>query len=239
MIAYGVCVGPSSKYEEHLGPSLDEYAAGSPVLTRSRQRSIAEAYNSIIDQARELPDLEWLVLLHDDVELTGDLRAPLAEATANRPDVGVVGAVGGTSFRGARWWLTDERHGRLRDGQTQHDYGRGPAAVDAVDGLLLAFPADLLPTLQFDERYRGFHLYDADISRQLLERGRSPVAIELPLIHHSKPGFGHAGNFYREEARYLSKWRLHHRPRGAIDLLNAQLRILWCAVRHHVFRGRP
>ena len=213
MFAYGVCVGRAAKYRAYAKPSLKKFAAGSPVLVRRHQSSIFEAYNSILDEARELPDLEGVVLLHEDVELRGRvdevLRRELADET-----VAVVGAIGGRGVNGVRWVRSDETFGYAPDSYWgENDHGRGDHDVDIVDGLFLALSPWAAANLRFDEAtFSGFHGYDADICMQARAAGRRVRVAELPLFHHTKGGFGDVAEHRRVDDRFRKKWDIPREP---------------------------
>ena len=203
MFAYGVVVGPSDRFERLCRPALEQHAKG-PVLVRRGQSSLFTAYNSLIDEARALPDCQGLVLLHDDVELQGDLEGPLAACFADAA-VGVVGVVGS---RGAPFaWWDGEPYGRAADPRGVDDHGGGTHEVDTVDGLLLALSPAALGSLRFDEeRYHGFHGYDADLCAQARARGLKVLVTELPVFHHSRHFRGRQASFSIARYTYLLKW---------------------------------
>jgi hypothetical protein len=213
LFAYGVCVGRAAKYRAYAKPSLRKFAAGSPVLVRRQQSSIFEAYNSILDEAREIPDLEGVVLLHEDVELRGRvdlvLRRELADET-----VAVVGAIGGRGVNSVRWAKSDQTFGYAPDAYWgDNDHGRGHHDVDIVDGLLLCLSPWAAVNLRFDEAtFRGFHGYDADICMQARAAGRRVRVAELPLFHHTKGGFGDVAEHRRVDDRFRKKWTIPREP---------------------------
>lgn len=209
MLLYGVVIGPSHRFDEICRPSLERHARGR-VLTRRDQTSLFAAYNSLLDEARADPDCTGLVLLHDDVELQGDLEAPLAPLLAD-PTVGVVGVVGG---RGAPFaWWDGQRLGRALDPRGQDDYGGGTHDVDTVDGLLLALSPAALRTLRFDEhRYSGFHGYDADLCAEARAAGLRVVVTELPVFHHSRHFAGRNAGFSVARHTFHLKWHRDAHP---------------------------
>jgi len=153
---------------------------------RAGQSSIHVAYNSILEEASALADLEGVVLVHDDVELRDrELERKLGEAFAD-PGIAVVGVVGGRDHRAMQWW-TGERRGYVTDEQQGVlDFGRGRRPVDTVDGLLLALSPWAARNLRFDsERYRGFHGYDAEICALARARGKQVVVWDIDVHHHN------------------------------------------------------
>lgn len=122
--------------------------------------SIAVAYND--GQRRATQPIRCYV--HHDVQILDlpRLRAGLLE---HCPDAGIVGVVGSRDPV-VPWWEGD-RLGSVIDGRFGRlDYGwGGPCAY--LDGLLLATSHPL----EWDETYPGWHLYDHDICRQMLDAG--------------------------------------------------------------------
>ena len=227
MIVYGVCVGPSGKFERFAAPSLKEIAGPDDVLiTKTNQRSISEAYNSILDEAADLqPDA--VVLLHDDVELRdlGQTVRLLGDAS-----VGVVGAIGGTGQTMMGWWTAPIRRGRAPDTESPNDFGGGTHEVDSVDGLILALSPSVARSLRFDSlTFDGFHAYDADICAQARAAGFRVLVTEIDLFHHRREGhfLGDSDSYERNSLLWQIKWRQGNRRHQ----LRARLRLAALAIR--------
>ena len=146
MLAYGVCVGSRERYEELAAPHLRDL--GGVVIEADDQRSICSAYNAI-DAVADEPDIEGLVLLHEDVTIESAafiaaLRTELAD-----PDVAVVGAIGSLRPASLRWWQGEGR-GRVRDSTGLVDFGGGRHDVDVLDGLCLVLSPWAIEHLRFD-----------------------------------------------------------------------------------------
>jgi hypothetical protein len=189
VLVFGVCVGESGKYERGLLPSIKACCPGVPILTRRRQRSIFEAYNDILDEASTLPDLEGVVLVHDDVEirdphLLNTIRQLFADTT-----IGLIGVVGGVGQREMSWWKADRRIGHVVHATHTDDFSRGVAEADAVDGLLMAASAAIAREVRIDGRgYPGFHGYDAELCAKVRAYGKRVVVADLEVFHNCKPG---------------------------------------------------
>src|SRR5437870_2446004 len=65
-VTVGCCVGNQTTFETNLAASLRRVAPTVPMLTRTNQRSIFTAYNSVLDEASE----GAVALIHEDVEIT-------------------------------------------------------------------------------------------------------------------------------------------------------------------------
>jgi hypothetical protein len=207
VIAFALCVGSQEKLARCALPGLRRVAEpDSPVVEVTTDHSIFHAYNEVLDALAPREDLEALVLMHEDVELLAPdfcdrIRRRLAE-----PDVAVVGAIGARGVRSLAWWEY-ETAGRVSESRGEIDFGGGVHDVDVVDGLLLVLSPWAARTLRFDEeRFSGFHGYDADICLQARAAGRRVVVDELPLHHHTKGGYGDEAAFLAADAAFRAKW---------------------------------
>ncbi|HEX8525205.1 MAG TPA: glycosyltransferase [Tepidisphaeraceae bacterium] len=190
--------------------------AGSMELVRiSDARSLAEGYNRGIAQSTG----EFLLLVHDDVELLDDqLRARLEQHFQHVDLIGLAG----TSLVGHPMWL--KAGPPYIHGQVAHPQPEGGFMVDiygvsnrlvrdiqALDGLFLAMRRAAATQLRFDEQtFDGFHFYDMDFTFSAYQQGlRLGVACDIPVIHHSTGTFdniwnGYATRFYRKHVAKLS-----------------------------------
>lgn len=210
MFAYGLCIGTEAKYLAFAKPGIDQAVrSGAMVIERRGQRSIFEAYESILAELRAArrDDLEGLILLHEDVELRKPIEETLRAEFAS-PDVAIVGAIGGRGVRSVRWDRAEITRGHAPDAfYGENDYGRGAFDVDIVDGLLLALSPWAVLNLKFDtDTYQGFHGYDADICMQARARNRRVRTAALDLFHHTKGGFGDAAAHRRTDDAFRKKW---------------------------------
>jgi hypothetical protein len=203
-----VCVGPSDKFEKFAKPGVNLIDPGAPLLVRYDQRSIFEAYNSMIDEALEL-GVSGLVLLHDDVALR-DLEFPSkVSALFTDPSVGIVGAIGASGVKSVDWWLYDT-HGRVEETELVIDFGRGTFDVEVVDGVLIALSSGAMRQLRFDaERYTGFHGYDSDIGMQARSAGLRVIVTDFELFHDSYPHgkITDRAAWLRADRIWRRKWR--------------------------------
>jgi hypothetical protein len=209
MIAFAACIGSDEKFRTLAQPGLRMACeADSLVAEVTTDSSIFTAYNEVLEALAERDDLEALVLMHEDVEIVdsdfcGKLRRRLAE-----PDVAVVGVVGARAVTSLAWWEGEGR-GRCLETRGLVDFGGGCHDVDAVDGLLLALSPWAVRNLRFDEqRFSGFHGYDADICFQARAAGRRVVVDELAVVHHTKGGYGDTAAYAACDAAFRAKWGL-------------------------------
>ena len=185
MIGYGVCVGTWSKFAAFVAPRV----AG-PVMAVSGHDNICVAYNRILDYYARTPsggDLEALVLLHDDLEITDPMfEDKVRKALAD--DVAVVGGCGGPSDVSLAW---GDNAGCLGHQQTDSgliDFGPRSGAVAMLDGSILVLSPWALASLRFDENYAGFHGYP-HICRDARAVGRRVVVADIDTYHHTTVGF--------------------------------------------------
>ena len=141
MIAFAACVGDAGKFRRCALPGLRLAAEpDSLVIEATTDTSIFEAYNEVLDAVSGREDLEALVLLHEDVEISDRAFCAKLRAALSPPDVGVVGAIGARGVTSLRWWEGEGR-GRVLETRGLIDFGGGAHDVDAVDGLLLCLSA--------------------------------------------------------------------------------------------------
>jgi glycosyl transferase family 2 len=173
--------------------------SGSEVIANAAAGSIFRSYNLIMDAVAARDDLEALVLLHQDAEITDpDFCAKLREALRD-PEVGVVGCVGAIGVRSIAWWEGSvtwasfvHRYGELGGGELPAFSWNGeemPAyartgEVDTVDGFVLALSPWTVRNIRFDEGLGQLHGYDFDFCLQVRSAGRRVVTADLKVVHH-------------------------------------------------------
>ncbi len=128
------------------------------------------------------PDIEGLVLLHEDVTIESAAFIAAIRTELADPDVAVVGAIGALRPASLRWWQGEGR-GRVRDSTGLVDFGGGRHDVDVLDGLCLVLSPWAIQHLRFDESaFDGFHGYDSDICLQARAAGKR-VRVTRPADH--------------------------------------------------------
>jgi SAM-dependent methyltransferase len=212
VIAYAACVGSPEKFQKICLPGLQRVVqADDLVIEAEHDRSIFAAYNEVLDAVRDRDDLEALVLLHEDTEVTDPAFPSLVRRHVEGNDVAVVGTVGARSISGLSWWEGD-CFGRVLETRGVIDFGGGTHDVETVDGLVMALSPWAVRNLRFDEdAYDGFDAYDADLCAQARAAGKRVVVTELPVIHrHTRVGSARAssdgGSFERNEKVFREKW---------------------------------
>jgi hypothetical protein len=196
MIALACAITSGEAYRRFAEPGVRRAAEpDSEIYAYAAVQPIARTYNLILDAAAGRDDLEALVLVHPHTEivdpnLCAKVRAALADA-----DVGAVGASGATGVRGIAWW-----DGAVVSAPVTHAYGEHgsgelpayswtertppPAAVDCLDGQLLAISPWAVRNLRFDETLTLNYGFDLDFSLQVRASGRKLMVANLRLVHH-------------------------------------------------------
>jgi hypothetical protein len=200
MIAFGCSMTDPEQYEVRARPGIERtLEPDSQVFALQAAGSIFRSYSLIMQKAAELPDLEALVLVHQDAEII-DPRfcSKLREALADS-EVGMVGCVGAVGARSIAWWEGDVtggsavcRYGEFGGGDipavafggagVPHQVRTGP--VDTIDGFIMALSPWAVRSLRFDESLGYLFGYDFDFCLQVRAVGRKVVTADLEVAHH-------------------------------------------------------
>ena len=201
VVAIGSAITSPEKYGKYAVPGIKLAAEpDTKVFSFASSGTLFRSYNLILDQAAELDDLEFLVLIHQDAEITDpDFVSKIREVFAD-PEVALVGCAGSVGVRSIAWW-----EGAVTWASFTHHYeelggGEIPALtwlaseipsyaqlgeVDMVDGFVLAFSPWAIRNLRFDEITGGaLHGYDFDICHQARDAGKKVMTADLKVIHH-------------------------------------------------------
>jgi hypothetical protein len=206
MIGYGCCVGSWDKFTANVAPRTRDR----PMVALAGQSGIVRAYNAIID-AYSWPaqgNLDAVILLHDDLEITDPdaetkLLAPLAD-----PDVALVGVAGGGGD--SLYWWNHEPVGHQLTDVMNIDFGTREGEVTLIEGSLMVLSPWLLTHLRFDAQFTGYHGYD-EIGMQVRAAGKKVVVVDVDTHHHNPMGYAseESAATCREAARlYQQKWGL-------------------------------
>jgi GT2 family glycosyltransferase len=244
MIVFGVCIGDRAKYERYAQPCLDRCVdSKTRIIELEHQSSIFVAYNAILDQAIEDPDLEAVVLVHDDLEiLDADACVHLRQVFED-DGVAVVGVIGARDPQALAWWHFDRcgyvRERNITSGivtENRGDPDDGTHPVDTVDGIFLALSPWAARNLRFDsESFDGFDGYDADICAQARAAGKRVVVTDIDVVHNRRAAtvYRDFGAFRRADFTWRSKWlpasrwqRAAWRSHAALAPLEVKLRSL-------------
>lgn len=218
MLCFASCVGSREKFQRYAAAGVRRIAEGDTELIECESAtSIFAAYNEVLDYARAKPDLEALVLLHDDTEILDSRFLEKVRARLREADIGVLGVVGGRDVRTLAWW-DHQPAGRVGETRGVVDFGDRRCEVDVVDGLLMVFSPQAVRDLRFDEEnYSGFHGYDADICFAARQAGLRVLVDDLEVFHHTKGGFGDRAAYEEADRRFRAKWIAPRQPSGSPD----------------------
>ena len=200
MIAFGVAITNADEYADYAKPGIERAAEpDSEVLAFSSAGSLFRGYNVLLEQARKLPELEALVLLHQDTELLDEDFCDRIRHALSDPDVAIAGCAGAIDVRSIAYW-----EGSVTWGSFVHrypEYGGGEIAalswdltnapgyahtgeVESVDGFAMALSPWAVRELEFDESLGMIHGYDLDICLQARHAGKKVVTADFRAIHH-------------------------------------------------------
>jgi Glycosyltransferase like family len=186
VIAFGCAISDQAIFERVALPSIRRVAEpDSLVIVRSGYDSIQEPYNLMMQEAAAHPDLEALILMHQDLELLDDSLLDRIRPLLDQPRMGIVGLFGGRAVPLHYWSDTDELYGRSRTPMVDVHHSVGSHDVDVVDGVLLVMVPWVVRTLRFSPMFaRCFHGYDVDFSLRVGARGGRVICNDIPYFHH-------------------------------------------------------
>jgi Glycosyltransferase like family len=186
MIAFGTALaGSRREYEEAALPGIRRNAEpDSAILTRAGL-TIWEAYDQMMEEAAALPELEALVLLHQDYELTDGSLPGRVRRLLRDPAVGLIGALGARGVTTHLYLSPEKLYGIVEATGFRRRFSSGSDEVEGVDGALLILAPWVVRGLRFGEPLAGgFHGYDADISLRVRAHGGKVVCDDIPHFHH-------------------------------------------------------
>jgi Glycosyltransferase like family len=224
MIVFASSITEPDTYRRCAEPGIRLAAeAGSEILANAAAGSLFRSYNLILDTIAQRDDVEALVLLHQDAEITDrDFCVKLRRALSD-PDVGVVGCVGAIGVRSIAWWEGSvtwasfvHRYRELGGGDLPAFAWNGvetPAyartgEVDTVDGFVMGLSPWTVRNVRFDESLgTQLHGYDFDFCLQVRAAGRKVVTEDFKVIHHhSLELIGNPDTWIDAHMRVAEKW---------------------------------
>jgi Glycosyltransferase like family len=215
LIAYGAAVTDEATYERYALAGIRSVAEPGSAIMRRDGMPLQSAYNEMLDEVSAEPELEAVVLPHQDLRIEEPDFNHKLRAVLEDPSVALVGAVGGRGVRSLAWDDDAEMVGTM-GGWVHGDVTSfrsegfaGVVDVDVLDGTLLIFSSWAARNLRFDVRFeRDFHAYDADICFQALAAGRRVVVADLWSVHCGFGAIAHRrGSWVRASLEFDRKWR--------------------------------
>jgi hypothetical protein len=203
MIFYGCAVTEGDTFARFAEAGVRRLTAvdsEAELIAQPSAGSISRNYNLLCERVAPRPDLEALVLIHQDVEIVDpDFAANVRRALAD-PEVAIVGCAGAVGVRSIAWWEGSVTWSSLT--QTYDELGgpgeipglswrqdsvpsyAGTGKVDSVDGCVLVLSPWAVRNLRFDESLGRQHGYDLDICLQARAAGKKVVTESLRVVHH-------------------------------------------------------
>ena len=200
MIAFGCSLTSPEFYDAYARPGIELASEpDSVVMPHQATGSLMRNYNLLLDKAAAHDDLEALVLVHQDAEITDPRFCHKVREALSDPEVALVGSAGAIGVRSIAWW-----EGAVTWASFTHRYpewGGGDfeattwvdedtpsfaqtGEVDAIDGFAMALSPWAVRNLRFDESLGKIHGYDFDFCCQVRYAGRKVVTADLKVIHH-------------------------------------------------------
>lgn len=217
MISLVIC-SRTSQLNESLRQNIDDTIGVEYELllidNSKNELSIFEAYNKGI----EISKYPFICFMHDDIEYLTNNWGELAIRYFEDKKVGAIGVSGSPylSILPGPWWSSGiiskyimEVHKKTENivnitYQTPID---NALEVVALDGVWLFIRKVALKDIQFDEnRFKGYHFYDLDISMQLKKEGFILLSVYDVLIkHHSMGNINYS--WLKSSLLFNFKWR--------------------------------
>ena len=223
MIAFGCPITDGRLYERYARPGIELVAEpDSAVLAHQSGGSIFRAYNVLMELAAQNDDLEALVLLHQDSEITDpDFYAKVRGALSD-PEVAIVGCAGALGVRNISWWEGMVTWASFSHRYTEMGGGDIPGLswhaervpsyattgeVDVIDGFVIVMSPWAVRELRFDESLGLLHGYDLDICLQARAAGKKVMTTDFRAIHHhSLDLIGDQEAWIAAHMRIAEKW---------------------------------
>lgn len=196
LIAFGCAMTDPEAYRRYARPGIERAAErGAEVYAFAAVGAISRGYNLLLEAAGRRDDLEALVLLHQEVELTDPELCAKVRAALADPDVAAVGCAGATGVRSIAWWDGEVSAGSVSLRYQEHGGGEmpalswkevnpAPAEVEMVDGFLMVLSPWAVRNVDFDEGLTLGHGYDLDYCMRLREAGRKVMTADFHAARH-------------------------------------------------------
>ena len=200
MIIIGCVVDDDKLFRQQAEPGLNRVPdADADVWVYSLAGTIGRTANLILDHAQDVPDLEAVILVRRDTEITDPAICATVRAALSDPDVAIVGAVGADDARTLAWWrgavsggpvsvrYSDRGAGTLDSytwGAPEGSTFAGPQRVDVVEGSVLAFSPWAVANLRFDESLVYDFGQDVDLCLQAGAAGRAVTTADIGVRIH-------------------------------------------------------
>jgi hypothetical protein len=235
MIALAVAISDVARYEKFGARGIARaLEPGAVAFLQAAPGPNFRIHNLLLDRAREVSDLEALVIVDERVEILDPALGSKVRRALADPEVAIAGSIGARGVRSIAWWEgevsagpTFYRHpdspGEDLPPLTGDGWGGGPritppGEVDAVDGMLMALSPWAVRNLGFDEALGPKYGGDIDLCFQAREAGRRVITADLAAAHHHPLGVVDEPETWMEaHMRFAEKWEGRMAPPTATD----------------------
>jgi hypothetical protein len=185
---------------------------------------LPQVYNKAMDFAKE-NDIEYLILLHDDITLESfDICDRVRKSLDLFDVIGVAGCTKAKIKKPTLWHLMSrEFKGNCNKGAVSHPvitedgdseklvtcFGSFPHRVLLLDGVFLAMSKKVFSSVRFDESNpAGFHHYDLDFSLAC-NKAKFKLGVCDIMITHASPGLKSLEDkeWNKGQDWFLNKWK--------------------------------
>jgi glycosyltransferase involved in cell wall biosynthesis len=151
---------------------------------------IFKAYNKGILESQH----DIICFMHDDIQLNTPNWGFLAVEKFNDPAIGAIGLAGTAyaSWMPGTWWSVGETaqnilHVNETSQLRYNSKNEITAPVVLLDGVWMCVRKNLFEKIQFDDAsFKGFHMYDMDISLQIYKQNYKLLTVfDIDIIHQS------------------------------------------------------
>ena len=167
---------------------------------------MCSAYNEGVRRANG----EYLCFMHEDISFLSKGWGKVVIREFREKNVGMLGVIGSTYYdRSMSYWCHTPfyvGHGWVKHTHRMFSNDTKPIDVVAADGLWLVTRKDIFNHIRWDENiFTEFHMYDMDISMQVLKIGMKIRIIPEININHESYG-NYSKSFYEACMLFHKKW---------------------------------
>jgi glycosyltransferase involved in cell wall biosynthesis len=184
---------PKESFKEHIIKmcGLDKKKVEFLAYKNENEYSLSEIYNKGLKEAKN----DIIVFLHDDLIIeSSQFGKKLVKHFEKNPEYGIIGLAGTRELSSGRWWdnsrtmmgIVNHKHeGKKWESKYSNDIGNNINEAVVLDGVFFAIDRLRLKE-DFDERFKGFHLYDISFCfRNFLTGVKLGVITNIRVTHLS------------------------------------------------------